>query len=397
MASSTANESSAQFLRDGSVAAGLIVAVGIVFICDLFTKPVEKPVVANEVITTPPAPEPEPIPLKIMVTDPQFDDMGRLLNTLGSGFHYTTISVESLVDAKTLEKTDVLFLTCGGVPASWVDKIVGQAERGQQYVELKRDIYERARDNLRDFVKRGGTLYASDERFSMVADMFPDMQAFGHPELGKAQTVTAKVVDPGLSGLVGEQIELPFDKPGWVPAAFREGEVSILMRGSYLGLDNKEYESPLLARFKAGEGFVIFTSFHNEKVNGELATKLLKYLVFATVLAKTEAKTAEITTSGGFSTKGKSLLSATSADPSITRIYKCTKAGPLRFVLGFEQRGARLKLSVTSPDGKQHEKEGTSTFQIDIPDAAVGDWKYTITALKMPYDNFPYSLNIGAK
>jgi len=397
MASPTANESSGQFLRDGSVAVGLVAALAVVFVVDLFTKPVEQPIVTDETGTTTPQPEPEPIPLKIMVTEPQFDDMGRLLTSLGSGFHYTTISAESLVDAKTLEKADVLFLTCGGVPSSWVDKVVGQAERGQQYVELKRDIYERARDNLRNFVSRGGTLYASDERFSIVADMFPDMQAVGNPQLGKAQTVTAKVVDSGLSGLVGEQIELPFDKPGWVPAAFREEQVKILMRGSYLGLDNQEYESPLLAQFKAGEGFVIFTSFHNEKVNGELATKLLKYLVFATVLAKTEEKTAEITTSGGFSTKGKSLLSATSADPSITRIYKCTKAGPLRFVLGFEQRGARLKLSVTSPDGKKMEKEGTSTFQIDIPDAAVGDWKYTITALKMPYDNFPYSLNIGAK
>ena len=90
-------------------------------------------------------------------------------------------------------------------------------------------------------------------------------------------------------------------------------------------------------------------------------------------------------------------MSVSGADPSVTRIYKSAKAGPLRFALGFENRGAQLKLTVLSPTGQKHEQVGTSTFVIDVPDAAVGDWKYTITALKTPYDNFPYSLTIGAK
>ncbi len=397
-ASSTASIPPAtQLFRDASVAAGLVFAVVIVFLFDSFSKPVvkEEPryVTPDLVVTT----EPEPIPLRIAVTEPEFDDMGRLLKTLGSGFHYKEITVDALVDEATLKDIDVFFLTCGGVPSSWVDKVIGDGERGQSKVTVKQELYDRATENLRRFVKRGGTLYASDQRFHFITAAFADMIGSASPDKGKPQTVNAEVVDTGLSGLVGERIQLQFDKPGWTPAAFDEEKVTVLVRGLFTGQNGNEYRSPLLVRFKVGEGFVIFTSFHNEKVNGDVAAKLLKYLVFAAVLAKTEEKTAQITTSGGLVAKGRSLLSASSEAPSVTQIYKCTKAGPLRFVLGFEARGAKIKLSVVSPAGQKHEQEGTSTFQIDIPDAAIGDWKYTITALKMPHDNFPYSLSIGAK
>ena len=395
-ASSSSNGSATQLFRDGSVGAGLVGAIVVVFLFDLSTKPSENnETVSNPVVST--VTEPEPVPLKIAVTEPEFDDMGGLLTSLGSGFRFSTIDVGALVNESTLNNTDVLFLTCGGVPNSWVEKVIGAGERGQSTVTVKEEVYDRAKENLRRFVNRGGTLYASDQRFHFIADAFPDV--IGSTSLGKGdkQTVNANVVDSGLSGLVGERIQLQFDKPGWTPAAFDEEKVTALIRGSFRGMDGNEYRSPLLVRFKIGEGFVIFTSFHNEKVNGEVAAKLLRYLVFATVLAKTEEKSEQITTSGGLVAKGRSLLSASSAAPSVTQLYKCTKAGPLRFVLGFDDRGARIKLTVVSPSGQKHEKEGTSTFQIDIPDASTGDWKYTITALKMPYDNFPYSLSIGAK
>jgi hypothetical protein len=69
----------------------------------------------------------------------------------------------------------------------------------------------------------------------------------------------------------------------------------------------------------------------------------------------------------------------------------------LRFSLGFENRNAKMKLTVVGPDGVPHEKEGISPLVVEIPDATVGDWKYTITAIKTPFDNFPFALSIGQK
>jgi hypothetical protein len=48
-------------------------------------------------------------------------------------------------------------------------------------------------------------------------------------------------------------------------------------------------------------------------------------------------------------------------------------------------------------DGKQYEESGTKSFTLDIPHAAPGQWKYTITPVKIPYLNFPLTLTIDEK
>ncbi len=40
---------------------------------------------------------------------------------------------------------------------------------------------------------------------------------------------------------------------------------------------------------------------------------------------------------------------------------------------------------------------GNSTFTIDVPKATAGQWKYTFTPLKVPYENFPFTLTVGEK
>ena len=58
---------------------------------------------------------------------------------------------------------------------------------------------------------------------------------------------------------------------------------------------------------------------------------------------------------GGFSSQKSNLLSASADNPSVTKTYHNQQAGNLRFVLGFENRGARMKLTVVSPNGKKAE------------------------------------------
>ena len=41
------------------------------------------------------------------------------------------------------------------------------------------------------------------------------------------------------------------------------------------------------------------------------------------------------------------------------------------------------------------EKEGNSTLAIDVPKAAPGEWKYTVTAISVPSDNFPFRVTVG--
>ena len=181
------------------------------------------------------------------------------------------------------------------------------------------------------------------------------------------QSVTAEVVDPGLRELIGSAIELTFDQPDWRPAAFHGEETTSYLRGEFQSKSGQERMAPLLVKFPFHDGNVIFTSFHNEKQHSDIETKLLRYLVFAAVTANVDTQVSNTMMRGGFSPAKRNLFSTSPGERSVGQIYNCTKIGDLQFVLGFANQGARLKLSVTSPDGKVLEREGTSTVTIDVP------------------------------
>jgi hypothetical protein len=356
-----------------------------------------------EVVDQPPPPPPDPQPvrrLRLGVTPdpPQFDDMGRLLTALGEGYKYHAFPLEEITVPKTLAELNVVFLTCSGVPQSWLNQSMGRGERpGTEVYTPNEKMLDEVKEALRKFVSGGGTLYASDLHYVVVAHCFPEFVDMGKVNAGKVQTLTAEVVDPGLKELIGPQLPLRFDMPGWRPAAFRGEKVTVYLRGKYRTNSGEEDTAPLLVRFPLKDGTVIFTSFHNEKQNNETESKLLRYLVFTAVTADVQSRIARTMVQGGFSEAKPHLFSASNDTRSVTRVYRCTKAGHLQFVLGFQNAGATLRLTVTGPDGKSRQQEGSTTITIDIPAAAAGDWKYTVTALKVPNDNFPFVVTIGQK
>ena len=113
---------------------------------------------------------------------------------------------------------------------------------------------------------------------------------------GAAQTLQADVVDDGLREHLGtSKVELKFDLPGWKPARFAAEKATFYLRGEYRAKTGGDrVTAPLLVRVPFEHGTIIFTSFHNEKVNSELETKLLRFLVFAAVTAKETAAAEKI-------------------------------------------------------------------------------------------------------
>jgi hypothetical protein len=336
--------------------------------------------------------------IRLAVTQPEYDDMGKLLATLGSGYQYTEISMDALLDPERLAAYDVVFATCGGVPDAWLGRRIGSAERGAPgSFHARRPTANRLYQSLRSFVGRGGTLYASDWQYQILEIAFPEFIDPSRRAKGAVQTVRAEVVDEGLIRRLGTTVELRFDKRAWYPAAFKESEVNAYLRGRFSTLDGQEMTGPLLVKFPFENGNVIFTSFHNEHQNTQTEQELLRYLVFATVTAREEANVRRTMVRGGFSPKERNLLSASADSQPVTQEFECRRAGPLQFVLGFEQPGAKLRLTVIGPGGIKHEQEGTSTFRIDIPDAQPGVWRYTITPVEVPFANYPFTLTIGEK
>jgi hypothetical protein len=304
--------------------------------------------------------------------------------------------MDDLLDPEKLRAYDVVFVTCGPYPESWLGERIGEGARDSEVYRPDEEVVRKLKESLRAYVRQGGTLYASDWRFTVVQMAFEEFADRGHAE-GAKQDVEAEVVDGGLRELIGPSISLHFDLDGWHPASLTGADVTTYLRGTFKTMQGSDLTKPLLVKIRFGEGQVFYTAFHNEKQNSEEELQLLRYLVFAMVTSRVESKVRETMVQGGFSPQKQSLLSTSANEPTVTKTYRCDKAGPLRFVLAFEDRGALLHLTVEGPDGRKFEKEGTSTVQIDVPDAKPGDWKYTITAKKVPFENFPFTFTVGQK
>jgi len=372
-------------LIDASVLGGLLLALLIVVLTDRLM-PSPQAADSSSVVTTTARPQTVTIvkpvvqtkPLRLAVTPSYqdkvgpWDDMAKLLSTLGEGYKFATVPESELYSAKKYSEFDVLFLTCA--PGGDTPALTG---------------------NLRSFVSEGGTLYASDWRFDCIAMAFPDFVVKRLTSEGSAQTVDARVVDAGLRDILGKTVQLKFDLDRWKPAAFGGDRVKVLLEGTYNRQTGGTTTAPLLVKFTFGKGTVIFTSFHNEKQNTAIEQTLLKYLVFSAVTAQIEQQVNQMLVQGGFKAQKQNLLSASPGNPEANYTFRAAKAGKITFVLGFDDRGAKLRLSVTSPEGKRIEQEGTSTFAMEAVAGGPADWRYTVTALTLPFADFPFTVTVA--
>ena len=394
---STSLPSPIAWVIDGAIAAALVASLGLVFMFEPPAKPTET------VTLEPPTPEIDSVPkiktLRLAVTPEiaEFDNMGRLLDTLGEAYTYRPMPFDDLLDASKLEPFDIVFLTCSGLPENWLGAASGGERRGRTLYVMNEETFARAKECLRRFVSKGGTLYASDMQFSIISHCFPEFVDTVALASGAPQTVQAEVQDPALREILGATIDLTFDQEGWAAASFSGPGLTSYLRGEFKTIEGKSITTPLLVKFPHGDGNVIFTSFHNEKQTSEKEQQLLKYLVFSAVTAGVDAEAGRLMAKGGFSQTKKNLFSASNEADSVSQTYDNKAVTDLQFVLAFPEQGATLELAVTGPDGTTNRKRGTSTITIDVPNATVGSWNYSITAVKVPSENFPFTITVGKK
>jgi hypothetical protein len=263
---------------------------------------------------------------------------------------------------------------------------------------------------LRQFVEEGGTLYASDLRYSTVIAAFPEYRAPNVPAQGSfvsfvpnfnpyagagRQTVQADVVNQGLRQFLGRsRIPLTFDASDWQPALFDRSKSTAYLTGSYRTVTGAANTARLLVKFRHKQGSVIFTSFHNAAQNSEIEKKLLEYLVFSAVNARAENTLRDILLDAGFSLVD--LENEKLAEPSaeVTRTFKHA-GGALQVAVGFESLGARLRLVLTAPDGQSVEHEESGTFLVEVPEARAGEWRLAVRGTQLPFGNFPFLLAVA--
>jgi len=122
---------------------------------------------------------PEANEKKILVTSPRYDDIGKVLKSIG--LHYKPYTGQF--------DCDMLFINCGT----------------SDTVDPKK---------LNSFVKNGGCAYASDLTDTLINTAFSGLYKFkGHQ--GEACKIDAEVIDPELYQISGNIIKIEFDLNSW--------------------------------------------------------------------------------------------------------------------------------------------------------------------------------------
>jgi hypothetical protein len=311
--------------------------------------------------------------LRLGVTPAIYDDMGRLLRGLGDGFKYTDVSLALAGSQGKLPALDVLFLTCAfSEPREW-----------------------RAIPLLRKFVEKGGTLYASDLRYDLVLAAFPEKRLSVAPFPGAPQDLKADVINPSLRQFLGRsRIDLQLESVGWKPAVFNPAKTTGLLEAKFKALGGQTVRGRLLVKFRHQAGTVIFTSFHNASQNSALERKLLEFLVFSAVSARSEAKVTNLMLQAGFALQDLQNMKVSPGEPTQEQTYM-HQGGGLQLAVGFDTLGGRLRLTLTAPDGRKITHDDAGTFLLEVPNAARGSWRYTVSPVAVPFRNFPFVLAVG--
>lgn len=147
--------------------------------------------------------------------------------------------------------------------------------------------------NLADYVRAGGTLFATDWSYDWVEHAFPEAIDFLGDDLapdaaqrGVAEVVTGRVVDQSLAAYLGSsQVSLRYDLAFWPVMEGAVGQVVVHVSGDVQYYDESARPvslpgAALLVSFSAGYGSVVYSSFRGESNLTDDTARILQYMLY---------------------------------------------------------------------------------------------------------------------
>ncbi len=178
-----------------------------------------------------------------------------------------------------MESYDIIFFNCGSDGQWWVNNRAGVTE------------------NIRNYVTRGGSVYASDLEYVFIEEAFPNkIDFFGEDPnymvsaVGSEGNVQAHIHDDAMQSILSaSSANIHYDLPGWIVIENVASDVEVLVAGDihyyispYSTATNIIGNAPLSVRYEEGEGRVIYTTFHNEHQATTLSMHaLLQEMIFS--------------------------------------------------------------------------------------------------------------------
>lgn len=299
--------------------------------------------------------------MTFFVNEQGFDNVASVLDRMGQGFEYKNVQGLSSEPSED----SVLFLNCGG-----------EVPLGQ--------------DELLEFVRAGGTLYASDLQAPLIASTFSDyVELVG--DRGERGSVKANVVDPSLAEVIGKTMKLTFDMGDWQTVAPRKKALQSSRVYLTLGGQGRQpfaSDTPLVMSTKVGKGVLFFTAFHNSAQDSKEEGDLLRFLLFQPIMAKSAAEQEQslVAEKADIQRQYTAGLSADTAE----RTFDLPTAKGVA-ILTWSGQG-RLSLCC-APPGELRVEAWSPPLRLDFPAGSSG--KLAVRCEEFVQDEIPFNLIVA--
>ncbi len=342
---------------------------------------------------------------KLAVTPAGYDDMKSVLEKLGVAPEELTF--DQMTTAAALEKYDAIYINCAGEAESPSDEMVSA---------------------IKEYVKNGGVIYASDFAAGVVEKAFPGKINFNggsvsSAHIGSTGDVAAKVVDSGLASVLGQtSVTIKYDLGAWVVVDSPGAGTRVLMTGdvpttgydasAYQNLDYSDSEKlkeamekiqsgstttsntikdkPLVLTFSEGKGEVLYTTFHNEAQLTKEVEAIINWFGIRTRAGRLASATRELVIKGDDIALQEIVDGINKGE---TKTYYFNATGKADFKLTLNFGGSELGMTITDPAGNEvisqdvQKPPYTTSVQADE-----GKYKIVIEGKDVPENNYPFVL-----
>lgn len=222
----------------------------------------------------------DPLSINAAVVAGSYDSFSSLLEELG-------VTNYGIIDGAQPEAVQAFF---GDLPGLLGYDVVCLNGGMEESLLLTDPVFA---ENLAEYVRAGGALFATDWSYDWVERSFPEAIDFlgddallDSAQRGVAEVVSASVVDQALAGYIGDtSVELRYDLAFWPVVEGAVGQVVIHVTGDIQSYDEMSNPTdiagaPLLLSFSAGYGTVVFSTFRGESNLTDDTARILQYMLY---------------------------------------------------------------------------------------------------------------------
>ncbi len=150
--------------------------------------------------------------------------------------------------------------------------------------------------------------------------------------------------------------------------------------------------------FPYGEGFVIFTTFHNSRQVNALEHRLLEYLVLKPMMSRRATQSHTIMQRGKYKPMQEYIGALSVGQESKMYQFYNKESSDLKFVFNWEGN-ATSRVWIYNPANRRVIEENVrqSPYEFEINNAQPGTWQFKMQIVDAPLMKFPFVIHVGKK